>query len=156
MKVNNPTELYIDKNVLNYYKNLTGTDPLFDGLELSLKDPELNNKIKKEVKLRVKEYIKDEPLCTIEELDGMENMWKSDNTHCEIMKKFFPQLSKNLTKKKFIYKDGYYKIPPLYKNKSSHPYLTPYGVIWDILDISCDTVVREDIGYYFEEYLNSL
>ena len=149
-------EVFNDK--IQDYSSLISTDPIYDGLNDVIKNPNVKQAIFDWAYLLTTEDEDDE-----EEVIDIFRGYVSDGVDYEVMKTFAPQLVKNLIKAGFTYDkdEDIWTIPQSYLDKidNSSDYLngaTSYGIIWDVWGVDYDTSPRENISSYLEDAAQEL
>jgi hypothetical protein len=129
------------------YLALVGTDPIYDGLDTIVKDPETKQETWDWVRTINSED---------EDDDDMIEAYSQDGIDYTIMDRFAPQLAKNLMKAGFTYdkNEELWSVPDSYLKKLPDESLrkeytngaTSYGIIWDFWNMDYDTSPRENIS----------
>lgn len=139
------------------YLSLVGTDPIYDGLDKVVNDPDVKQKA---LDWATQLTAEDE-----DEEDNLFGGYAQDGIDYEIMQAFAPQLARNLVKNGFKYdKDElYWTIPSAYLNKLDKSRqevykngATSYGIIWDFFNYDYDTSPRENISDYLDDAAQSM
>jgi hypothetical protein len=125
------------------YDELLGTNPIYNGLDQVLEDPELFDNVME----IVNDIIDSDDYDDDEEKEESRMSYVIDFTDRTIMSMFAPQLIQNLLDLGFTYDSDQdsWTIPQQYQVKGRSN-LTSYGIIWDIWGVDYDTSVRESIG----------
>ena len=135
------------------YNELTGTNPIYNGLDLVLADPKLFNYVTE----NVNDVMDDNDYDDEEEKEESRVGYTVDFTDRVIMGTFAPQLIQNLLDLGFTYDsdDDNWTVPQQYQD-NGHSNLTSYGIIGDVWGVDYDTSVRELIGDILREAAEEL
>jgi len=136
------------------YLVLVGTDPIYDGLDKVVNDPETKQEAW-DLTWEINSYYEE---------DGMIEAFAQDGTDYKVMSNFAPQLVKNLIKAGFTYNksEDYWTVPNSYLEKLPEGRrdqytegATSYGIIWDFWGVDYDTSPREAISDMLDEAANN-